>query len=205
MKVRNKLPKMNEAVHVELIQNGWKEMKVPQSLTVAILLSIPFMILNGIAALWMINLFSGITLNEFGMTTQQDSLTITVNLGIILLIFLLVFIHELLHLIFIPNFLRSENTTIGLTLFGGYVATEEVITKSRYIIITVAPFIIISMLLPMVLGIIGALTPSMKLLIFVNAMASSVDILNLMFILINIPRKAIITNNGTKTYWKRSN
>jgi len=42
-----------------------------------------------------------------------------------------------MHLIFIPNFIKSNKTYIGIVPFGGYVYTEEILTKTRYIIITI--------------------------------------------------------------------
>lgn len=118
-----------------------------------------------------------------------------------MLVLLLVF-HELLHLIFIPNFIKSEKTYIGLTLYGGFVITEEEISKSRYIFITLAPFIIISIILPLIIGVFGLLTPTLKFLIILNSMASSVDILNLLLIIKQVPKSATLKSNGPDTYWK---
>ncbi|WP_338323605.1 DUF3267 domain-containing protein [Halobacillus salinus] len=115
---------------------------------------------------------------------------------------MLIVIHELLHLVFVPNFIKSDKTYIGLTYFGGYVLTEESIAKSRYLLVTVAPFVILSILLPITLGLLGILTPLLKVLILINAMASSVDILNLILLLTQVPKAAVLKNNGTKTYWK---
>ena len=112
--------------------------------------------------------------------------------------------HELIHLILIPNFVKSEKTYIGFTLFGGFVITEEEISKSRYILITIAPFVIISIILPLVLGSLGLLTVTLKFLIILNAMASSVDLLNLLLIIKQVPKNAILKNNGPNTYWKNT-
>lgn len=50
----------------------------------------------------------------------------------------------------------------SMTVAGGVVATEEEILKSRYIFITIAPFMIISIILPLILGVFGLLTPTLK-------------------------------------------
>ena len=112
--------------------------------------------------------------------------------------------HELIHLILIPNVVKSEKTYIGFTLFGGFVITEEEISKSRYILITIAPFVIISIILPLVLGSLGLLTVTLKFLIILNAMASSVDLLNFLLIIKQVPENAILKNNGPNTYWKNT-
>ncbi len=202
MKIKNKIPTTDEQLHLNLVNNFWIPMKEPESVWAAIVLSIPFMLLNAITSISILNVFSTISLSEFGLSS--DSISITINLGVIIWVSLLIILHELLHLIFIPNFIKSQKTFIGLTPFGGYVLTEEEILKSRYIVVTIAPFVLISIILPIVLSLIGILTPTLKILILLNAMASSVDILNVVLLLTQVPGKTILTNNGTKTYWKRT-
>jgi hypothetical protein len=201
MKLVNKLPKSDQRLHVDLIKSDWVPMKEPKNLMSAILLSIPLMIVAAMISIGIITIFSSISFSDFGMTS--DSISISINLGIIFWIVLLVILHELLHLIFIPHFIQSKKTYIGLTLFGGFVVTEEEISKSRYIFITIAPFMIISIILPLLLGVFGLLTPTLIFLIILNSMASSVDLLNLLLIIKQVPQHAILKNNGTNTYWKR--
>lgn len=202
MKILNKLPKSNPRLHLDLIKSGWVPMKEPKNLISAILLSIPLMIVAAIISIGIINIFSSISLSDFGLTS--NSLSIAINLDIIFWLVLLIILHELLHLIFIPNFIKSEKTYVGLTLFGGFVITEEEIFKSRYLFITIAPFMILSIILPLLLGVFGLLTPTLKFLILLNSMASSVDILNLLLLIKQVPNHAILKNNGTNTYWKHT-
>ncbi len=201
MKITNKLPQYNESLHVELIKNEWVPLKEPKHLISSIFLSIPLMMINALISIGVINIVSSVSLKDFGVEPQTDSILFTINFGIIFFILLLTILHELLHLIFIPNFTKSENTFIGLTLFGGFVATEEKISKSRFILITIAPFFIISVFLPIILGFLGVLTSTLKILIILNALASSVDSLNLLLIMKHVPNNAFLKNNGLKTYW----
>ena len=200
MKILNKLPKSNPSLHLDLIKNGWVPMKEPKNLISASLLSIPVMIVNAIISIGVINIFSSISLSDFGMTS--DSISITINVAIIFLLVLLLILHELLHLIFIPNFIKSEKIYVGLTLLGGFVITEEEISKSRYIFITIAPFMIISIIFPLILSVFGLLTTTLKFLIILNAMASSVDMLNFLLIIKQVPKNATLKSNGPDTYWK---
>lgn len=200
MKLLRELPKCSPHLHVELIKNSWIPLKEPKNLTSAILLSTPLMIVAAIITIGVINIFSSISLNEFGL--NPDAISININLSGVLGVFLLLILHELLHLIFIPNFTKSEKTYIGFTLFGGFVITEEEISKPRYIFITMAPFIIISIILPLILSAFGLLTTTLKFLILLNSMASSVDILNLLFIIKQVPKNATLKSNGPNTYWK---
>lgn len=185
---------------MELIENGWVQLREPGSLAVSFLLSIPFMIINTLITIGAVSIYSTISFEEFGFT--PDAFTITINLGVILIIILIIVLHELIHLLFIPNFIRSDKTYVGLIWLGGFVATEEVITKSRYIIIAIAPFVIISLIAPLILGAFGLLTTLVKLFMLLNALASSVDILNLLIILKQVPGNSVLRQNGSKTYWK---
>jgi hypothetical protein len=200
MKILKKLPKSNPSLHLELINDRWIPMKEPKNLTNAILLSIPLMIIAAIISIGVINIFSSISLRDFGLT--PNAISITINLCIIFLLVLLLIFHELLHLIFIPNFIKSEKTYVGFTLFGGFVITEEEISKSRYIFITIAPFLVISIIMPLILSLFGLLTTSLKFLIILNSMASSVDLLNLLLIIKQVPKNSTLKSNGPNTYWK---
>lgn len=147
-------------------------------------------------------MFSPFSLADLGINSLQ-TITLTINLQNVAYLIGLVFIHELIHLVFIPGFLVSDKTFLGITYFGGFVYSEEVISKSRYILITLAPFVLLSIILPGILGSLDLLNPSTKILILLNAMSSGVDMLGLIPILIRVPDGAYLTSNGIRTYWKR--
>jgi hypothetical protein len=202
MKFLYKLPKSNPNLHLDLIKNGWIPIKEPKNLISAILLSIPLMIVASMISIGVINIFSSISWRDFGFTS--GGISININLSVILGIVFLLIIHELLHLMFIPNFMKSEKTSIGLTLFGAFVMTEEKISKPRYMFITIAPFMIISVIFPLILSISGLLTTTIKFLIILNSMGSSVDLLNVLLIMKQVPKNATLTSNGANTYWKNA-
>ncbi|WP_375199241.1 DUF3267 domain-containing protein [Bacillus sp. RS11] len=202
MKLLYKLPKSNPNLHLDLIKNGWIPMKEPKNLISAILLSIPLMIVASMISIGVINIFSSISWRDFGFTS--GGISININLSAILGIVFLLIIHELLHLMFIPNFMKSKKTSIGLTLFGAFVITEEKISKPRYMFITIAPFTIISVIFPLILSICGLLTATIKFLIILNSMGSSVDLLNVLLIMKQVPKNATLTSNGANTYWKNA-
>jgi hypothetical protein len=200
MKVISKIPEGNEKTHQDLIGNDWTLLKEPNTLLITILASIPIMFINLLIAIGTIYIFSDITLKELGVGTE--SFTITIRLDIIIGLFLTVVIHELIHLILVPSFINSNSTYIGLTFFGGFVYTEDVIARTRYIIIAIAPFIILSIILPALLGLLGLLTTPLKFLILLNVASSSVDLFNLILLLTQVPKNSVLRNNGMKTYWK---
>mgnify|MGYP006394189541 CR=1 FL=1 len=205
MKIINKLPEYNESRHEELLNDQWNPLKEPQKVLTAILLSVPLMFLCALISTGIIKLFSDFSLSEYGWTDNTFTLTITIDFGIIFSLIILLIIHEFLHLIFIPNFLRSEKTYAGVMIFGGFVVSEEEISKARFICISLAPFILLSVLLPIILGLLGLLTPLLKFLIILNALGSSVDLLNLLLVWKQVPRDGLLISNGPKTYWKQQN
>ncbi len=200
MKIKVRQPKFNEILHVALINKGWKPLQEPKNLASAIFLSIPFMFINLMIAIGIIKIFSFVSLGEFGLSSS--SFTFTINLHVFISLIVLVALHELFHLILIPDFIGSPNTYIGLTLYGGFVVTEEEIAKKRFILITCAPFLIISILAPLLIGSVGWMTPLAKQLSLLNALASSVDMVYLFLVINQVPTNAVIKNNGPKTYWR---
>lgn len=116
--------------------------------------------------------------------------------------FVLLIVHELTHMLLIPNFIKSDKTSWGITLNGGFVATTEKISKIRFMMISVMPYFLLSIIFPIILGACNILNNYLVALIVVNAMASSVDILNLLLILFQTPKNSYIINNGFETYFK---
>lgn len=200
IRITSKISESNSERHSQLITEQWTVLHEPKSLFSTIMLSVPLMVINFFITLAIIGLFTPISPSMFGINPSLISLNI--NFGAILVLIVLVITHELLHLVFIPGFRRSKKTYLGITYFGGFVYSEENISKMRYVFITIAPFVSISVLLPILLGSLSLLTPYLMFLIFLNSMASSVDILTLILILYQVPSGSYITANGTRSYWK---
>jgi hypothetical protein len=200
VKITFHIPKADPEKQAKLILQQWVELKEPKSLPIAILLSVPFMILGGVVTIILTRIFFPVSLEDYGF--QGGTIIFNFNILYIISIFLLLLIHELIHLILIPNFAKSTNTGIGIQFVGGFVFSEEIISRTRFIVISLAPFLVISIVLPLILGAIGCLNPAIILLIFLNALGSSVDLLNVTLILSQVPKKAKIINNGMNTFWK---
>jgi hypothetical protein len=174
--------------------------KEPANVTTYILLSLPIMVLNALLALILIGLFIPLSLQYFGFGNGSVSISISIT-GIALLVAVLV-VHELLHLLLVPGFLRSDKTYAGITIYGGFIYSEELLSRRRFIAISLMPFVTLSVLLPVVLGILGLLSPFFIPAILLNAVGSSVDILGLFIVLRQVPAGSSMVCNGMKTYWK---
>jgi hypothetical protein len=204
LQIRNKFPEYNEEKNNFLLADGWVVLKEPKNIILTILCSIPLMFFLSLISTGIINFFSPTPLQDFGM--QQNGFLWIINfpdiLVAIIIIYAIIYVHEIIHLIFIPDFLHSDTTFLGLSWFGGYAYTGEVITKVRYIVIGAMPFLLISVLFVVILGVTGHLTPLMKLVGIMNALGSSVDFFNILLVLLQVPDKSKIVMNGPLSYHK---
>jgi len=202
MKLLKGIPKSSEETEKLLIGLGWKKLKEPKNLFALIILSVPLMILGGILSFSILLYFNKDIITNLIKVFNNGSFTFTINLVYILVILLTVLFHELLHLILIPNFILSKKTYLGFTWFGAFVYSSDEIKKGRYILITIAPYVLISILFPIVLGFAGLLNKYLMFLIILNSLSSSVDILNMILIITQVPNGSLLAQNGEKTYFK---
>lgn len=203
--MRKKFPQINSERHSELVANNWIQLREPQNLASAMLAAIPLMILSALLSLKIIDMFSPFSLADFGITPSQISVTIDLQdfVYFIGLSAVIIFTHELLHLVFVPGFLTSDKAFLGITYFGGFAYSEEVLSKLRFILVLLAPFFVISIILPGILGALNLLNPLAEFIILSSAMGSGVDMLTLILVLIQVPADAYLTCNGMRTYWKK--
>lgn len=188
----------------ELISEGWTKLREPSNLIISILLSVPFMYINAVIYMAIASYLYP-PLKELLNGEQAPSLSITVNLFSLIyvaIIFVFMAAHEFFHARFIPNGLKSDKTYWGINGFFGFVFTTEKIKKGRFLIISIMPFILLSIILPFILNILGLLNGYSILLCLMNAMGSCVDCLNMCLVAIKVPNGSHIMNNGFETYFK---
>jgi len=201
MRFVKKPPKTDKALSGRLQAAGWKKIREPASIGAAIACSIPFALLLGGVCLLLIY-----SLNPALFDFLHDgSLSITIPLNLktilyVLSIFVLMLLHEFLHAVFIPNFVKSQNTFWGINGLFGFVFTTELIKKRRFILISVMPFVLLSVVLPAALRLFSVFGPYAAFLCFINAVGSCVDFLNACLIAFQVPRGHVIVSNGFETY-----
>ena len=198
------IPKCDLQLKERLSKEGWAQLKEPASLLLASLISIPIMVLNGLVFLLLIYLLKPSVIN-FGEI--QPSIMITINLQSILYLLgavLFFALHELIHVFFIPNWRNSDQTFFGVSPMGLFVYTTEQIKKKTFIIISVMPYICLSFIAPILFYMVGWLNSYTIFLCLINAMASSVDMLNFSLVLKQVPENSLIQLNGPETYYLRS-
>jgi hypothetical protein len=185
----------------ELIAGHWVKLEEPKTLLTAILASIPFMVLNATITLVIAALFVPVSAGYFGIA--GSSFSFQVNLPILLSGILGILVaHELVHVFCIPDFIRSDSTGLGITFGGGFVYTEEQLTRTRYLIVSFAPFVTLSIILPFILGMLNLLSPVIIGVLVLNSLGSSVDVLIALLVRIQVPSGAYLVANGRDSYWK---
>lgn len=206
MKYAKKIPIADKALSELLLESGWKKLKEPPNLGLAIIFSFPFAFLLSGIVLWISYLLNPAL---FGfMNTELLAITFSIDLKLLLFMISVIgymLVHELIHAVFIPNFMQSDKTFIGINGLFGFVFTTETIRKFRFLIISVMPFLILSLLPIFFLGIYGLLNWYVLSLCLINAAGSCVDFLNAILVAFQVPSRHFIINNGFETYYSPSN
>ncbi|RPI36468.1 MAG: DUF3267 domain-containing protein [Methanoregulaceae archaeon] len=201
IRIVSRIPDADKQKQQELITGQWVKLKEPRSSLTAILESIPFMVLNATITLLIAGMFVPVSFGYFGIAGSSFSYQIDLPVLVFGALGILV-AHELIHLLCIPDFIHSETTSLGITYGGGFVYTEEQLTRTRYLIISFAPFIALSIILPFILGMLNLLSPVIIVFLLLNSLGSSVDFLIALHVLLQVPSRAYLIANGKDSYWK---
>lgn len=119
---------------------------------------------------------------------------------------LMIPIHELMHAFASPAFGTTDKTLVGVwpshALF--YAHYEGELSRERFLAILAAPTFVLT-ILPLVLLTLSPLDSAfLAAIAFANAVGAAGDMLGMGIVLRQIPRGAIVRNNGWKTYWRPS-
>lgn len=204
MRYLKKIPSTDKELSNKLISDGWKKLKEPSNLNISILLSIPFILINGAISM-IISFYLHPSLKELFTSEHGLSISFTINLFSLIYVAMILMsatIHEFIHACFIPNAFKSNEVYLGINSFFGFVYTTEKIQKNRFLIISIMPFILLSVILPFILNFFGLLNGFTIFLCLLNAMGSCVDCLNMCLVTSQVPKNSYIVSNGSETYFK---
>ena len=136
------------------------------------------------------------------MLMSDKEIILAVNLQYIIALYIYVIVHELIHLICMPNFIKSQNTYLSIHIWGGVTSTEEVMSKGRFITISLMPYLLLTFVVPALLLYTNLPISLIALLVLINATGSCMDILGVFLICIQVPNGAKIRNVGMNTFYK---
>lgn len=200
MHFKTSLPETDPARERALLNDGWVLLNEPAGSGATLISSVPFMFLTAGITLLLAAIFVPVSPGYFGLNGETFSLSI--GLPAVLAIAGIFVFHELTHLICIPKTARAGRTYLGITYAGGFVVCEEELEKDRHLLISLAPFLTISVAGTIVCGVTGLLSPLVLTALTLNALGSSVDLLTAANVLRQVPKGALITASGMHTYWK---
>jgi hypothetical protein len=136
--------------------------------------------------------------------------SLTFHWATIVMILLLFPVHELLHAVVFPRFGFTAETIVGVwpsrLLF--YAAHTGALSKGRYLLVFAMPLLVLSVLPVVFLALVRPLpfgpsiTSVLVFLSILNAAAGSGDVIGFFLVLLQIPNRAQVRNQGWKTYWK---
>lgn len=200
MQFTTSLPKADPTRERALLDEGWVMLREVGGAAAALVSSVPFMVLTASITLLLAAIFVPVTPGYFGLNGETISLSI--GLPAVLAIAGVLVFHELIHLICIPKAARAGRTYFGITYAGGFVVCEEILEKDRHLLISLAPFLTLSVAGTILCGLTGLLGPLVLAALMLNALGSSVDLLTVANVLHQVPEGARITTSGMHTYWK---
>jgi len=129
-----------------------------------------------------------------------------IELGLLTLLSLvgIVVFHELIHAIFQPGYGITSNTYLGFwpskLLF--YAHYNSVLSKQRFMIVLIAPFILLS-IIPLVFCVFFQYSSTLMCAISLfNAFLACVDVFGFILIYFTVPSGSVVQNKGWKTYYK---
>lgn len=205
------IPAADDEKIAALEGEGWKRLKEPKSIAQATLCAIPLSfvtMLISAAYCYLINDdFRNLLNTMFGNSKDQSfSVEFSINLLLVLYIVCIygyVLLHELLHAVFVPEVFNKESKTfIGMNGMFGFVYTEEKIGRSRYLLISMMPFVLLSFAIPGLLWLFGIQSGFIAALSIINAGGACVDILNVLLVTCQVPGKGIVISSGMVTLYR---
>lgn len=194
------LPEADPTREHALTDDGWVLLKEPAGAGGALLYSVPFMALAAGITLLLGAVFVPVSPEYFCL--NKGTFSFSIGLPAALAIAGVLVFHELIHLICIPKTARAGHTYLGITYGGGFVVCEEILEKDRHLLISLGPFLTISVAGTIVCGLTGLLSPLVLAAFTLNALGSSVDLLTAVNVLRQVSEGGRVTASGMHTYWK---
>ncbi|MCG6185994.1 DUF3267 domain-containing protein [Maribellus maritimus] len=170
-------------------KDKWTPLKEPDNLWTSQLWALPFMIINPLVII--------LILKIMGITFALEPANIFLSFLILMPI------HEFIHALFFPEKLKSDNIFVGFTMagFAFFAAYIGEMKRNRFIVILLAPLIIISLLGIIILALVGS-NSLLEHIIVWNSFGACVDCLGVFMVSRQVPRNAYVRNKKIRTYWR---
>jgi hypothetical protein len=130
--------------------------------------------------------------------------------AVLLALLLYIPLHELLHLVWQPRLGLSNQSILVIwpTKFRFGVYYEGCMTRTRWLLMRIAPFVVLSLIPAGVLAIFQkvpfnhTIMTFLEVLLVVNGVGSGGDVMAMMLVLFQVPPSALLCFRGGRAYWK---
>jgi hypothetical protein len=172
-------------------KTGWSKIKEPGSILMQIM-ALPVGVLLVIA-------------NEYVLVQFTNIWDTNLHPVAFLPFFVAVIVlHESTHLLFFPDHGRTISSMVGFwpsrLLFYAHFTDE--ISRNRYLAISLGPFVLLTVIPLLTFVLIGYVDSYLYWFIIFNAAASSCDVFSSIIILLQIPRRGLVRNQGFRTWYR---
>ncbi|MBN1358962.1 MAG: DUF3267 domain-containing protein [Sedimentisphaerales bacterium] len=148
----------------------------------------------------------GVTvLITLALLTRDPELVLSVSWPIVMLFIVFVLpVHEFLHAVCFKGGVVSRQAVFGFypKVLAFYAHCDGMLTRRRYIVISMFPFLVLTVLPLLLVTLIRVEWRYLVEVIFANGLASAGDVLTTIIIARQAPRQSILVNSGMKTYWR---
>ncbi len=172
----------------------WRPLREPRRIVFFLALALP---LGLLAAL-------GFLLLAVVLRPSQEFVIAPDDVSLLLALLLLVPLHEGCHALVVPGSLTSPNLIVGVwpKAVAGYVHYEGELGRSRFLLVTLCPFLVLSAVALAAARLFPAAEQFWLTLGLLNALGSGGDLLGALLVLSQVPRDARLRNQGMDTYWR---
>jgi hypothetical protein len=136
--------------------------------------------------------------------TPIDAASFEAPWACLLALLALVPAHELIHFAMHPRKGGPESSVLGFwpsrVLFYAHYFGE--LSRTRFIAILLMPLLVLTVLPLIVCCILGKASTILIVVSTINALAACGDVFGVLVLLFQVPARAVVRNQGWRTYWK---
>lgn len=175
------------------LEDGWTPLREPTRMWVLQLACIPVGVALAVAVA---SLASAMGLSD----------TVVIDMRVVLALAVIIPLHELLHAVSFPARLSSPRVMFGFwpAAFAFYAHYDGEMTRDRFLAVLLAPLLALSVLPLFILKLLGSGGDGSLVIssCVINAFCSSADVLGACLILLQVPRRARMRNQGMRSFWR---